>query len=186
MRLTLTLLALLAIGGVARADSTDSTIYTYTGNSLDQPGDYNNLPECTCNITGEMTFAAPLELPSTVIEGVGGVPSSYSFSVDGFTLNQANSTIGSFALGIDTWELQLFGANGLTIYVGCVDGCGDGGGATDFAGFGDTGTIGTAIGTPGSWAVETPEPAEWLMLLAGVVALLLWASRSAGGETGRA
>jgi hypothetical protein len=100
-------LALFAIP--AQADSiSDSTIYTFTGDPLLNSGNPGTLltgstgggPLCNCSITGELTFPTPLDLP------VGGglaelgplTPSSYSFSVDGFTLNQSNST-GRFSLG---------------------------------------------------------------------------------------
>src|SRR5580658_4019202 len=119
-RIVLAVAAILFWANFAYADSGDSTIYTYTGNPLDQPGNYPNMPECACSITGSMTFAQPLDFPSTVIEGATGVPTSYSFSVDGYTLDQNNSTLSNFSLGTDEWLVDITGTNGLTIYVSCL------------------------------------------------------------------
>ena len=162
--LALAALALCAIP--AHADAT----YTYQGNPLDDPGSYPNQPSCTCSISGQMTFAQPLALP-TDIETVSGTPESYWFSVDGYTLDQSNSAIQDFGLGDLNWLLQILGNNGLTIYIGCVDGCGNGGGATDFAGFGGIDTIGLTIGHPGTWTA--PEPSSLYLLAFGFAGLAL-------------
>jgi hypothetical protein len=171
-RVLLAVAVLLFWASFAKADSGDSTVYTYTGNELNQPGRLVNAPQCACSISGEMTFAEPLDFPSIAIEGVSGTPTSYSFSVDGFTLNQTNSTIEQFFIGTSTWSLDLLGQNGLTISIQCVDGCGDGGGATDFAGFGGTDSIGVTVGHPGTWTTTMPEPTILPMLSVGIFLLL--------------
>jgi hypothetical protein len=163
--LAIAALALFAIP--AHAD--DTTVYTYTGNDLNQPGNLVNPPQCACNITGQMTFAQPLDLP-TDIETVTGTPTSYWFSVDGYTLDQTNSVIEGFGIGDLNWALYLLGQNGLYINIQCVDGCGDGGGATDFAGFGGTDSIGVTVGHPGVWSV--PEPSTHILLLCSIVGLI--------------
>jgi len=172
MKFAMAVLALLFFAGAAHADS---TTYSYVGNPLDSPGSWVNQTLCTCNITGEMTFAQPLDLP-TDIQDTTGTPTSYSFSVDGYTLTQANSTIKGFEIGDLTWDLVLLGQNGLTISIYCQDGCGDGGGATDWAGFnanqGGPPSIGVTIGHPGKWTATVPEPATYFMLLAGIMTLL--------------
>jgi hypothetical protein len=65
--LAVSLLALLAIP--THADS-ESTTYTYTGNTLNNSGLGSQLdpdaPVCQCNITGELTFAQPLNLPTDI------------------------------------------------------------------------------------------------------------------------
>src|ERR1700733_8801773 len=76
--------AVVLLASVAHADSGDSTSYVYTGNQLSNSGNPNTLlspsgqyvpglPSCTCSITGEMTFAQALDLP-TDIETVTGIP----------------------------------------------------------------------------------------------------------------
>jgi hypothetical protein len=167
MKFAMAVLALLFFAGAAHADSTS---YSYVGNPLNSPGSWVNQTLCTCNITGEMTFAQPLDLP-TDIQDTTGAPTSYSFSVDGYTLTQANSVIQSFNIGDLTWNLYLLGQNGLTISIECQDGCGDGGGATDWAGFNNR-EIGIAVGHPGKWTASVPEPATYFMLLAGIMTLL--------------
>jgi hypothetical protein len=170
MKFAMAGIAVLFLASVVHADSDDATIYNYTGNELNQPGSWVNQPLCSCNITGEMTFAQPLNLP-TDIEDTTGTPTSYSFSVDGFTLTQTNSTIEGFEIGDLTWDLVLLGQNGLTISIYCQDGCGDGGGATDWAGFGSNG-IGITVGHPGKWTASVPEPSTYFMLLVGIMTLL--------------
>ena len=82
-------LALLAVAFLATVAHADSTSYSYVGNPLDNQGSWTAPePLCTCNITGELTFAQPLNFPGPNIETVTGIPSSYSFSVDGYVLNQ--------------------------------------------------------------------------------------------------
>jgi len=174
-RVLLAVAVLLFWAGFARADSGDSYVYSYVGNPLDNAGSWVNQASCTCNITGEMTFAQPLNLP-TDIETVTGVPTSYSFSVDGYTLTQANSTINFFGLGELWWGLQMTGTNGLTISTVCEAGCGDDGGATDWAGFNsltNAPTIGVAIGTPGTWTASVPEPLTFPLLSIGISILFL-------------
>jgi hypothetical protein len=170
--LAVSLLALLAIP--THADSSDSTIYTYVGNTLNNSGRGSQLdpdaPTCQCNITGELTFAQPLNLP-TDIQDTTGTPTSYSFSVDGYTLNQNNSAIKGFEIGDLTWDLTILGQNGLTIAVFCQDGCGDGGGATDWAGFGGIATIGVVVGQRGTWTSTVPEPASFELLAPGLLGL---------------
>lgn len=171
MKLATAMFTVLLLAGIAHADS---TTYTYVGNPLDDPGTWVNQPSCTCNVSGEMTFAEPLDLPAD-IETVTGTPTSYSFFVDGFVLNQNNSTIEEFNIGQLWWNLDIQGNNGLTIFTGCQDGCGDDGGATDWAGFPGPfaqNGIGVTIGNPGKWAVAIPEPATYSMLLAGIMTLL--------------
>ena len=162
-------LAALALAPLAQADETIS----YVGNTLDQQGSHVNQALCECNITGTMDFAQPLELPAD-IEDTTGTPESYSFSVDGFTLNQTNSTVQQFLIGDLTWSLDLLGANGLTISIQCQDGCGDGGGATDWAGFGSDAIgsgIGITVGNRGTWTV--PEASSFLLLAVGIAAIAL-------------
>lgn len=117
MKPLLALAALALLAPLAQADQTLS----YYGNELNQPGNLNNQTLCACNITGTMDLAQPLDLP-TDIEDTTGTPSWYSFSVDGFTLTQANSVIQGFAIGDLTWNLYLLGNNGLTINIECQDG----------------------------------------------------------------
>jgi hypothetical protein len=166
MKLALAAAALLALAPLAKADS---TTYVYQGNTLDQPGNLVGQTLCDCAISGELTFAAPLALP-TDIETVTGTPTSYSFSVDGYTLTQANSVINGFGLGDLTWDLYLLGQNGLAINIQCVDGCGDGGGATDYVELNGV-TIGVAVGDKGTWTTEVPEPATDILLLAAIAGL---------------
>jgi hypothetical protein len=174
-RVLLAVAVLLFWASFAKADSGDSTVYTYTGNPLDDPGTFINQPTCTCNITGELTFAQPLDLP-TNIDQVTGTPTSYSFSVDGYTLTQANSAIQNFSIGELNWGLDILGQNGLTIFITCSHGCGDDGGATDWAGFNTDqtpATIGVTVGHRGTWTVSMPEPLTFPMLSAGIFILFL-------------
>jgi hypothetical protein len=168
---TLLMLLGLVLSAPLYADS-DSTVYNYAGNELNQPGSWVNQPLCACNIMGEMTFAQPLNLP-TDIQDTTGTPTSYSFTVDGYTLDQTNSTIQSFAISQLTWGLDILGQNGLTISIICQDGCGDDGGATDWAGFGGN-TIGEAVGDPGKWTATVPEPATHFALLSGIAGLIIF------------
>jgi hypothetical protein len=175
MKFAMAVLALLFFAGAAHADSNDSTTYNYTGNTLNNSGLGSMLdpdaPQCQCNITGEMTFAQPLNLP-TDIESVTGTPTSYSFSVDGYTLTQANSSIEQFNIGELWWNLTIQGNNGLVIITDCQNGCGDDGGATDFAGFNGTNGMGVEVGEAGKWKTRVPEPATYYMLLTGIMTLL--------------
>jgi hypothetical protein len=177
--------AVVFLASVAQADSGDSTSYLYTGNQLSNSGNPNTLlspsgqyvpglPSCTCSITGELTFAQALDLP-TDIETVTGVPTSYSFSVDGFTVNQANSTITQFFLGDLWWGLNIVGTNGVEIETVCDNGCGNDGGATDSLTVNGS-LVALEIGNKGTWATEVPEPAVYWMLMAGV-AILAWTKR---------
>jgi hypothetical protein len=181
----------------ARADSGDSTIYTFTGGALSNSGNPSGLlpngewrtdvNSCTCGITGEFTFASPLDLP------VGGgivtidppPPSSYSFSVDGYTLNQGNSTLEELSLGqlipcagcgSDAWGIEILGNNGLEIFTNCVDGCGDD--STSSAGFingNGPSSIGYQQGNNGNgtWSMNVPEPGLLPMLALGAFLFLL-------------
>jgi hypothetical protein len=180
MKVGLVAVAALLFAGAARADGTDSTIYTYTGNTLNNSGPGSLVdpsgPVCQCNITGELTFAVALDLPED-IQTVTGTPSSYSFSVDGHTLTQKNSTIEEFNLGELWWNLIIVGKNGLTIETVCQDGCGDDGGATDWAGFakkGFNGGIGVEFGNAGKWATTVPEPPTNVMAIAAMLGLFAY------------
>jgi hypothetical protein len=174
MKVGLVAVAALLFAGVAQADSTS---YSYTGNTLNNSGLGAMLdpdgPVCNCSISGELTFAKPLDLP-TDIQTVTGTPSSYSFSVDGYTLNQNNSAIQEFNIGDLWWNLIIQGKNGLTIETVCQDGCGDDGGATDFAGFAGTKGIGLEVGDAGKWATTVPEPSTYAMAIAAMLGLFAY------------
>jgi hypothetical protein len=178
----------------ARADSGDSATYTFTGGPLSNSGGptpsgqwFTNVNSCTCNIAGEFTFASPLDLP------VGGgliaieppPPSSFSFSVDGYTLNQTNSTIEQLYLGqlipcascgSDAWGIEIIGNNGLEIYTNCIEGCGDQ--STSAAGF-TNGNGPASIGYQqghdgnGTWSIRVPESGTLPMLFVGASLFLL-------------
>jgi hypothetical protein len=99
--------ALAALLPSARADSGDSTIYTFTGAPLLDSGPYGTIlpppgtPLCNCSIDGSLTLTSQEAMSIPVGGGLAAVtvtPTSYSFSVDGFTLDQNNST-GQFDLG---------------------------------------------------------------------------------------
>jgi hypothetical protein len=68
IKFAMAVLALLFFAGAAHADS---TTYSYVGNPLDSPGSWVNQTLCTCNITGEMTFAQPLDLPTDIQDTTG-------------------------------------------------------------------------------------------------------------------
>jgi hypothetical protein len=194
------LLAVLAFAVLlpsARADSGDSTIYTFTGGALSNSGNPSGLlpngewrtdvNSCTCSMTGEFTFASPLDLP--VGGGLATIdpppPSSYSFSVDGYTLNQSNSTLEELSLGqlipcascgSDAWDIEILGDNGLEIFTNCVEGCGDD--STSSAGFingNGPSSIGYQQGNNGNgtWSINVAEPGLAPMIAVGAVLFLL-------------
>jgi hypothetical protein len=193
----LAVLAFAVLSPSARADSGDSTIYTFTGGALSNSGNPSGLlpngewrtdvNSCSCNITGEFTFASPLDLP--VGGGLATIdpppPSSYSFSVDGYTLNQSNSTLEELFVGqlipcagcgSDAWGIEILGNNGLEIFTNCVDGCGDD--STSSAGFingNGPSSIGYQQGNNGNgtWSINAPEPGMLPMLAVGACLFLL-------------
>jgi hypothetical protein len=192
--------ALAALLPSARADSGDSTIYTFTGDPLLNSGPFGTIlppagtPLCNCSIDGSLTLSNQDALAIPVGGGLASVnvtPTSYSFSVDGFTLDQTNST-GQFGLGqliqcagcgSDAWTIYINENSnpGLQIILQCIDGCGNDSvsGASWVEVQNGFVTQQTVIGSEqgngnGTWSVTVPEPGVLLLLGAGLLWLGAW------------
>jgi PEP-CTERM motif len=180
----------LALVPTVRADGgAESTIYTFTGGLLSG---------CNCNLTGEVTVAGPPQQLPTGLLSIELVPTSFSFSVHGFTLNQDNTLMNTptnnvnfgLFLGQDAWTINLQQNSNpqLFIFSDCVDGCGDD--SSTFASIRQLGAngvitseipIGSSHGLHGngSWSVSVPEPGTLLLLGTGFAALGLGFRRRA-------
>jgi hypothetical protein len=159
----------LLVAGAASADS-GTWVYTYTGNELNG---------CTCQVDGSFTTAALIPASSTGPTDL----LSYSFTVDGFTFNSADST-GSIQAttnasgGILSWTISIADGdkNLFSSFTGSTNDQNIPYYAIDVYGFGADEDY--RENAPGSWTVADPpttpmpEPAPLVLLAVGALALL--------------
>jgi hypothetical protein len=168
MKSILCLAIVLLTAGIASADGT--WVYTYTGNQLNG---------CTCSVDGSFTTAA-------LIPDSSSGPTdllSYSFTVDGFTFNSADSTgtiqattdaagdILSWTISVADGDKNLFSS-----FTGSTNDQNIPYYAIDVYGFGADEDY--RENAPGTWSVADPasspmpEPAPLALLAIGVLALV--------------
>lgn len=164
--LLLTAVAVLAFS--AKPAFADTT-YTYDGNTLFGSA-------CNgCEVDGSFTVATPL---STGLLGQLFQPESYSFTVDGVTFTNTNSTDGlGFYVSTDNsgdithWTINLTDANGDVYTTDTI--LGDSDGFTDGSGYHSSASIN--LNNPGDWTASdpptTPEPSSMLLLSSGLAGL---------------
>ena len=143
------------------------TTYTYTGNTL-----FGNA--CNgCTVDGSFSVTAPLGSNFSA----SFQPESYSFSVDGFTFNNSNSSdnggfyIMTNASGyITSWIIDLTNSSGAVFTADTFIGGADI--FTDNQGRKSTGDIN--VDNAGDWTpsgTATPEPSSMLLLSSGLFGL---------------
>jgi hypothetical protein len=168
MKSILCLAIVLLTAGIASADST--WVYTYTGNQLNG---------CTCSVDGSFTTSALIPDSSS---GPADLL-SYSFTVDGFTFNSADSTGTIQATtnatgGILSWTISIADGdkNLFSSFTGNTNDQNIPYYAIDVYGFGADEDY--RENAPGTWTVADPpsspmpEPAPLALLAIGVLALV--------------
>jgi hypothetical protein len=169
MKIILCLAAILLAAGAASADS--NWVYSYTGNGLNG---------CTCSVDGSFTTGALIPASSS-----GPIDLlSYSFTVDGFTFDSADSTgtiqaTTNASGGIYSWTISLSDGdkNLFSMFTGTYNDQYIPYYAIDVYGFGADEDY--RENAPGSWAITDPpgqpmpEPATLALLATGIAALLV-------------
>jgi PEP-CTERM motif len=168
MKILLATLALALVAGTASAD----TLWTYIGNATSDPFIQNFYPSsfqnpCACALDGAVTLASIVP-SANYFDEHSVTPLAYSFTVNGFTFTQNNST-ASFLFSFIDGQVALWHISGSTL-----------GGqffqsysydlfeATDSGpGMYEQGNRGTWTGGP----VATPEPGTFALLGLGLLAL---------------
>jgi hypothetical protein len=159
----------LAPVGRARAD----VVYDYTGtNFLNAHAPFTT----TENVTGSVTFAAPL---GANLSFASETPEAFSFTAGSLTVTNATEASNSVfqfstdAAGqITAWNIQVFNTNGGgDIFIQ----------DSALAGVGDQAALGESFAVnnkPGEWmTAAVPEPSTWAMMILGFVGLGFMAYR---------
>jgi hypothetical protein len=169
--LYLLLFALVILTAAGRAD----TIYTYTGNPLNQDISQGNGYCHGCSIGIVLDFANPLA-PNLALQTV--TPVSYTFSAGGTTVTNAtpfwnliSSQISTDSLGnIVMWDLTVFRAQeslGISSrnFPGVITDLDESGSTLKMSSFNQN--------NPGSWTASSsspvPEPSSMLLLGVGLI-----------------
>lgn len=150
----------LLLCGAAKAD----TLWDYSGVAMNgQSVSYGSMPNCSCALTGSVVLNDAFQ------------PVSWNFSADGYTLTQANSTLllDVFVDGsTDPFLRWLVSVNGAGVSFNTEH-------YADPTDYQDDLLVGGSLvgfeqGQSGSWLdgpVSSAEPANWILLLLGLVVL---------------